>query len=72
MYICGSKKGPLFSGIYRISYFYLVSIMKVKNASFSQLLKTYRIALYTAPVLKRWFLCVDFEILKGMYAVNIL
>jgi len=46
--------------------------MKVKNASFSQLLKTYRIALYTAPVLKRWFLCVDFEILKGMYAVNIL
>jgi hypothetical protein len=36
---------------------YLDSIMEVKNASFSQLLKTLRMAFSTGSALKRWLLC---------------
>jgi len=53
MYICGGKNGSLFSGINRFSSFYSHSIMKVKNASFSQLLKTCRIAFYIESTLKK-------------------
>jgi hypothetical protein len=42
------KKGPLFSDINRAISLYLDSTMTVKNAAFSQLLKTYRIAFYIA------------------------